>query len=181
MIRVKSFRKTAPVYEFVRRKNVILSVHTDKTDEEELQGVVNKAAKLLKGTAMELSDYTSSPDITSLPGRYRIFWEMTDSSNLDHNMLQDCANTLDQSFNSDYRRWRSGSQIAPLKLDIVKEGTFHMVMNSAVAKGASPAQYKPPRCVNHPQALEILNKEVIASFVSTIIPDPRPSALMSVQ
>jgi len=79
VIRVKSFRKTAPVYEFVRRKNVILSVHTDKTDEEELQGVVNKAAELLKGTAMELTDYTSTADITSLPGRYRIFWEMTET------------------------------------------------------------------------------------------------------
>jgi hypothetical protein len=79
VVRVKSFRKTAPVLEFVCRKNVILSVHTDKTDEKELQAVVNKASKLLAGTPMELGDYTSTADVTSLPGRYVIFWEMTNS------------------------------------------------------------------------------------------------------
>lgn len=63
----------------MRRKNVILSVHSDKTDEEELQAVVNKASELIAGTAMELSDYTSTADVTSLPGRYVIFWEMTNS------------------------------------------------------------------------------------------------------
>ena len=76
---MKRFRKTAPVYEFVRRKSVILSLHTDKTDEAELQAVVNKTARLLTGTAMELSDYTSTADVTSLPGHYVIFWEMTNS------------------------------------------------------------------------------------------------------
>lgn len=79
VIRVKSFRKTAPVYEFVRRKGVILSLHTDKTDEAELQAVVNKASALLTRTAMELSDFTSTADVTSLPGHYVIFWEMTNS------------------------------------------------------------------------------------------------------
>ncbi|KAG0603026.1 hypothetical protein M758_10G060100 [Ceratodon purpureus] len=175
VIRVKSFRKTAPVYEFVRRKNVILSVHTDKTDEEELQAVVNKASELLAGTAMELSDYTSTVDVTSLPGRYVIFWEMTSSSNLDHDVLQRCANKLDESFNNDYRRWRSGNQIGPLELSIVREGTFDKVMHSAVGRGASPSQYKPPRCVNHSQALEIIKAGVEASFLSTSTPEATPS------
>lgn len=176
VIRVKSFRKTCPVYEFVRRKNVILSVHTDKTDEEELQAVVDKACKLLKGTAMELSDYTSTSDFTTLPGSYRIFWELTNSRDLDNDVLQACANKLDESFNSVYRRWRSGNIISPLKLAIVREGTFLKVMKSAVSRGASPSQFKPPRCVNHPQALEILNEGSVALFVSAVTPDPRLSA-----
>jgi hypothetical protein len=32
--------KTVPVFEFVRRISVVLSVHADKTDEEELRVVV---------------------------------------------------------------------------------------------------------------------------------------------
>jgi len=70
-----------PVFAFVRRTNVILSVHSDKTDEEELQAVVDQAAKLLREAqpAMELSDYTAASDVSSLPGRYVIFLEMVDS------------------------------------------------------------------------------------------------------
>jgi hypothetical protein len=94
---------------------------------------------------------------------------------LDHDVLQRCANTLDESFNNSYRRWRSGNQIGPLELSIVREGTFDKVMNFAVERGASPAQYKFPRCVNHPQALEIIKAGVVASFLSTATPEATPS------
>uniref|UniRef100_A0A7I4CJG6 Uncharacterized protein n=1 Tax=Physcomitrium patens TaxID=3218 RepID=A0A7I4CJG6_PHYPA len=177
VLTMKRFHKTAPVFEFVRRKNVILSVHTDKTDEKELQSVVNLATEALAGTGMELSDYTSTADVSTLPGRYVIFWEMVDSSDLDYDVLQHCANTLDANFNSDYRRWRSGHQIGPLELRIVKEGTFNRVMDSAVARGASPSQYKPPRCVNNPHTRQILDDGLVASFHSTITPNPAPIAL----
>ena len=81
MIRVTSFRNTMLVFAFVRRMNVILSKHSDKTDEEELQTVVDKAAKLLREAqpAMELSDYIAASNVSSLPGRYVIFLEMVDS------------------------------------------------------------------------------------------------------
>lgn len=42
-----SFRKTVPVFAYVRRVSVVLSVHADKTDEEELQTVVDTARALL--------------------------------------------------------------------------------------------------------------------------------------
>lgn len=172
VLRVKRFHKTVPIFEFVRRKNVILSVHVDKTDEEELQLVVNRAAALLAGTGMELADYTSMADVSNLPGRYVIFWEMANSSNVDYDVLQQCANTLDANFNNSYRQWRSGHVIGPLELRIVKEGTFHRVMELAMSRGASASQYKPPRCVNNPDALQILEGGLVTSFVSTVTPDP---------
>jgi len=79
VLKVKGFRKTLPIFEFVQRKDVILSIHADKTDEKELQAVTNKACKLLEGTPLELADYTSTGDITSFPGHYILFWEMVDS------------------------------------------------------------------------------------------------------
>lgn len=95
---------------------------------------------------------------------------MGGDSNLDYNALQKCTNTLDESFNNSYKKWRSAKQIGPLELSVVREGTFNKVMSLAVGRGASPSQYKPPRCVNHPQALEILKDGVVASFVSTASP-----------
>ena len=52
----------------------------------------------------------------------------------------------------------------------MREGTFDKVMKAAVERGASPSQYKPPRCVNNPQALEIIKDGAVASFLSTSTP-----------
>lgn len=79
ILRVKSFRKGFPIFEYVRRKGVLLSVNLDKTDEAELQAVMDKASRLLEGTSMELADYTSTVDISSLLGHYVIYWEMANN------------------------------------------------------------------------------------------------------
>lgn len=79
ILRVKSFKRNYPIFEFLRRKNVILSVNLEKTDEPELQAVIDKACRLLKGTSMEVVDYTSIVDLALLPGHYIIYWEMVNN------------------------------------------------------------------------------------------------------
>lgn len=71
VLRVKSFRQSFPIFEYIRRKGVLLSVNMDKTDEAE-------ASRLLEGTSMKLGDYTSIVDISSL-GHNIINWEMTNT------------------------------------------------------------------------------------------------------
>ncbi|KAG0589054.1 hypothetical protein KC19_2G288100 [Ceratodon purpureus] len=80
-IRVTSFHKTLPLFAFVRRLSVVLSVHVEKTDEEELQAAVDNVAAILKesNVASEICDYTCTTDVSSNPGRYVIFCEMLDS------------------------------------------------------------------------------------------------------
>lgn len=76
---MQRLRKGYPIFEFVRRKNVVLSVDTDKTDEVELQVVIDKASAMLGGTSMELVDYTTTVDLSSIQGHYVIYWEMTNN------------------------------------------------------------------------------------------------------
>ncbi|CAM6025539.1 unnamed protein product, partial [Sphagnum balticum] len=169
VLRVKGFRKKAPIFEFAQRKNVVLSIFTEKVDEEELQGVVNKASQHLVETSMELADFSSTADILSSPGRYILFWEIISMSSgtLDAEVLQKCANTLDISFNHLYKKWRAAGQIGALELRILKEGSFDQLMASAVlSRGISPGQFKTPRCIKAPSVLEILNSLVVATFQS---------------
>ncbi len=74
---MKVFRKTAPIVEIIQRKNVNLSIHSEKIEEDELQAVVQKATQHLAGTSMELEDFSSTVDIVSSPGCYVLFWEIT--------------------------------------------------------------------------------------------------------
>lgn len=76
ILRVRRFIRNYPTFEFVRRKGVLLSVDMDKTDEVELQAVIEKASIFLEGTSMNLVDYTSTVDFSSIPGHYVVYWEM---------------------------------------------------------------------------------------------------------
>lgn len=76
ILRVRSFIKNYPTFEFVQRKGVLLSIDMDKTDEEELQVVIEKASRLLEETSMNLVDYTSTVDFSSIPGHYVVYWEI---------------------------------------------------------------------------------------------------------
>lgn len=90
---------------------------------------------------------------------------------MDHDVLQRCANTLDAGFSFAYQNQRRTDYIGPLELRIVKEGTFEQKMsNAAVMRGASPSQYKTPRCISNSQALEVLKQWTVASFHSTATP-----------
>ncbi|CAK9862846.1 unnamed protein product [Sphagnum jensenii] len=172
ILKVKGFRKTAPIVEIIQRKNVNLSIHSEKIEEEELQAVVKKATQQLAGTSMELEDFSSTVDIVSSPGCYILFWEIItrgDNKPLDVEVLQMCANTIDGGFNEIYQEWRAAGRIGPLELHIVKRGAFNKVVTSAVSKGASALQYKIPRCIKPPSAtLEILNAAVVATFKSQL-------------
>ena len=76
ILRVRRFIKNYPTFEFVQRKGVLLSVDIDKTDEVELQVVIEKASRFLEETSMNLVDYTSIVDFSSIPGHYVVYWEI---------------------------------------------------------------------------------------------------------
>ncbi|CAK9208572.1 unnamed protein product [Sphagnum troendelagicum] len=183
VLKVKGFRKTTPIFEYIGRQNVVLSIASEKTDEAELNSVVHKAARQLEGTGTELAEFSSMADMLASPAPcYVLFWEITARCNgiLDAEVLQKCTNTLDLSFNPRYRRWRNEGQIGPLELRIVTEGAFKQLMDSAVSRGTSSSQYKTPRHVKSPSsALEILDAAVVATFKSHANPmgnvDPPPS------
>ena len=58
----------------------MLSVYIEKTDEAELQMVVEKAAQTLKKADLDLAEFSSYGDLDSRPGHYVIFWELQSRS-----------------------------------------------------------------------------------------------------
>ncbi|GLJ39948.1 hypothetical protein SUGI_0817090 [Cryptomeria japonica] len=49
VVRMMGFNGGSPEFEFVQRNNVLLSANSDKTDEGELQNVMEKASTFVKG------------------------------------------------------------------------------------------------------------------------------------
>ncbi|KAK2657574.1 hypothetical protein Ddye_010626 [Dipteronia dyeriana] len=175
---VTGFHNAAPQFSFVRRKNVLLSIDSDKTDEAELQKGVDNASLLLKEFNTSVTEYTSYADTTTIPGHYVIFWELLvkDPSNSPTDeVLNKCCLAMEESMNSVYRQGRvADNSIGPLEIRVVRNGTFEELMDYAISRGASINQYKAPRCVSFSPILELLDARVVSKHLSPAAPQWTP-------
>ncbi|XP_050261003.1 probable indole-3-acetic acid-amido synthetase GH3.1 [Quercus robur] len=178
ILRVTGFHNSAPQFHFVRRKNVLLSIDSDKTDEAELQKAVENALQLLKEFNTSVVEYTSYADTKTIPGHYVIYWELLvkDSANSpSEEVLSQCCLAMEESLNSVYRQGRvADNSIGPLEIRVVKNGTFEELMDYAISRGASINQYKVPRCVNFTPIMELLDSRVVSTHFSPALPHWTP-------
>lgn len=173
VLRVAGFKNKAPQFNFICRKNVVLSIDSDKTDEVELQNAVKNAVSHLVPFDAQVTDYTSYADTTTIPGHYVLFWELSlnGSTPVPPSVFEDCCLAVEESLNSVYRQGRvSDKSIGPLEIKIVEAGTFDKLMDYALSLGASINQYKTPRCVKFAPIVELLNSRAVSSYVSPKCP-----------
>ncbi|KAL0376070.1 UNVERIFIED_CONTAM: putative indole-3-acetic acid-amido synthetase GH3.1 [Sesamum calycinum] len=174
ILRVTGFHNSAPQFQFIRRKNVLLSIDTDKTDEAELQTAIENASQLLRKFNTSVVEYTSYAETKTIPGHYVIYWELLakDSANSASNeVLDQCCLAMEESLNSVYRQCRvSDNSIGPLEIRVVKNGTFEELMDYAISRGASINQYKVPRCVSFTPIMELLDSRVVSTHFSPSLP-----------
>ncbi|KAK8519069.1 hypothetical protein V6N13_017686 [Hibiscus sabdariffa] len=173
ILRVSGFKNNAPQFNFVCRKNVVLSIDSDKTDEVELQNAVKNAASRLVQFEASLVEYTSYADTSATPGHYVLYWELSvkDATLIPPSVFENCCFVVEESLNSVYRQGRVWDKsIGPLEIRVVENGTFDMLMDFALTQGASINQYKTPRCVKYAPIIELLNSRVVSSYFSPKCP-----------
>lgn len=174
MLQVTGFHNRAPQFRFICRRNVLLSVDTDKTNEEDLHKSITVAKKLLEPYHALLVEYTSYADTCILPGHYVLFWEIQVqgseanlATELDDKVLQECCIAVEEELDYIYRRCRANDKsVGPLEIRVVVPGTFEELMDLLIDQGGSINQYKTPRCIKSKAALKLLNSRVKASFFS---------------
>ncbi|KAM0835291.1 hypothetical protein ACQ4PT_063038 [Festuca glaucescens] len=181
VLRVAGFHNAAPQFQFVRRKNVLLSIESDKTDEAELQRAVERAAALLRPHGAAVAEYTSQACTRTIPGHYVIYWELLATGSggaggVDKETLDNCCLEMEEALNTVYRQSRvADGSIGPLEIRVVRPGTFEELMDYAISRGASINQYKAPRCVTFPPIIELLDSRVVSSHFSPALPHWTPT------
>ncbi|CAN6690501.1 unnamed protein product [Malus baccata var. baccata] len=174
VLQVTGFHNKAPQFRFICRRNVVLSIDTDKTNEEDLHKSVSVAKKLLEPFNALLVEYTSYADTSCLPGHYVLYWEiiyhgsMVDSTApLDDKVMQECCIAVEEELDYIYRRCRTyDKSVGPLEIRVVEPGTFDALMDYFISQGGSINQYKTPRCIKSNKALKLLDSNVKACFFS---------------
>lgn len=174
VLRVTGFHNRAPQFKFICRRNVVLSIDNDKTNEEDLHKSITTAKKLLEPYNALLVEYTSCADTSSVPGHYVLYWEILQNAlftdfptPLDAKVLQECCIAVEEELDYVYRRCRAyDKSVGPLEIRLVEPGTFEALMDFFISQGGSINQYKTPRCIKSNAALKLLNSHVTASFFS---------------
>ncbi|TYK29619.1 indole-3-acetic acid-amido synthetase GH3.17-like [Cucumis melo var. makuwa] len=180
ILKVTGFHNKAPQFKFIHRRNVVLSIDTDKTNEDDLLNAITKAKLLVEPLGVLLTEYTSYADTESIPGHYVLFWEMKRRSGSNYenfeelvevDLMEECCSSIEESLDSVYRRCRSKDKsIGPLEIRVVKHGAFDALMDFCVSQGSSVNQYKTPRCIKSEEAIKILDSRVVARYFSKKTP-----------
>lgn len=180
VLQVVGFYNQAPQFRFICRRNVILSIDSDKTNEEELHKSVSEAKKLLESHNAMLVEYTSYADTSTVPGHYVLYWEITYTSSeaaaVGEEVLRECCAAVEESLGFIYRRCRASDQsVGALEIRVLEGGTFDSLMDLFIGHGGgSINQYKTPRCIKSSTALALLESKVLGSFFSPRVPSYSP-------
>ncbi|CAN8299597.1 unnamed protein product [Cochlearia groenlandica] len=178
LLLVTGFYNNAPQFKFVRRENVVLSIDTDKTNEEDLFKAVNQAKIVLDSSDHTLVDFTSYADISTSPGHYVIYLEVKAKEEeeeeekkkkkyleLNQETFSKCCLVMEDSLDNVYKRCRfKDGSVGPMEIRVVRQGTFDLLMDFFITQGASTGQYKTPRCIKSEKALEFIEACVVARF-----------------
>ncbi|KAH7651573.1 Jasmonic acid-amido synthetase JAR1 protein [Dioscorea alata] len=168
VVKVAGFHNSTPELRFVRRRSLLLTINIDKNTEKDLQLAVEEATKLLAAEKLEVVDFSSHVDVSTDPGHYVIFWEL--SGNAREDVLSNCCDCLDRAFiDAGYVSSRKVRSIGPLELRIVKRGTFQKILDHFLSLGAAVSQFKTPRCVgqSNSKVLQILDDNVTDNYFSS--------------
>ncbi|VVA92036.1 unnamed protein product [Arabis nemorensis] len=153
ILEVIGFHDNTPQFRFARRKNVVLSIQTEATTEEDLLKAVTNAKLVLESSDLTLMEFTSYADISTAPGHYVLYWELKTNkfnnnnatTKLDENVLAECCYVVEESLDALYRKERTkDGKIGALEIRVVQNGTFDALMDFFVSRGGSVTQYKTP-------------------------------------
>ncbi|XP_073115072.1 jasmonoyl--L-amino acid synthetase GH3.5 [Elaeis guineensis] len=168
VVKIARFHNSTPELQFICRRSLLLSINIDKNTEKDLQLAVEEATKLLAAEKLEVVDFTSHVDVSTDPGHYVIFWEL--SSSASEEVLSSCCNCLDLAFvDAGYVSSRKIRSIGPLELRVLRKGTFQKILDHYLVLGAAVSQFKTPRFVgpSNSKVLQILCRNVVESYFST--------------
>ncbi|CAF2282673.1 BnaA04g16140D [Brassica napus] len=149
---VTGFYNKTPQFRFVRRKDTVISVHIEKTTEEDIVNAVNRVTTVLESAGLMLMGFTCKSDMSTFPGHYVFYWEFKAKKidcivKLDNNVMVKCCCVMEESFNALYRRHRRKyGTIGPLEIRVMQQGTFDSLMEYFISQGAFAHQYKTPLC-----------------------------------
>ncbi|MBO6259712.1 MAG: GH3 auxin-responsive promoter family protein [Lachnospiraceae bacterium] len=148
VVRVKGFYNESPMVSFLYRKNQMISIAGEKTNEEALRWTIER---FQDETGLLITDYSVYADTDSKPGRYVLLMEP--DKEIDESKLQeyrDVAEKLLGQANPSFGQKIMNGTLGKTKLCITQQETYMLYRDVMIMKGVSQNQLKPVRAIDTP-------------------------------
>lgn len=159
IVKVVDYYYKSPVIEFLYRKGQILNIAAEKTQESAVQYALMEAKKKWNS---HLVDYTVTHDLSSPVGCYCFYVEVG-NPDLFMNNIERNRDALEKALGEANPRYLAGikaNRIAPLKLKVVRTGTFQRLKNQLSKGGTSINQLKIPRVIKDRKLILLLEQSI---------------------
>lgn len=147
VIRVTGFTDEAPRIKFVFRRNQLINLAAEKTNDEQMSWVIREFEK---ETGSKVMDYSVYPDTESKPPRYVVFMEADPIPDQSLDELSDLVHTKLSITNPDVDEVYQHGTIAKSRVLFVQPETYLLYRELMIRKGASANQLKPVRILDNP-------------------------------
>ena len=148
VVRVTGFYNEAPMIRFNYRKDQLISIAGEKTNEEALRWAITQFSL---EASVHVNDYSIYADDSTSPGHYVILVEpdqIVPKESLTH-FREIMENKLMQA-NPAYGDMRRAGSLGPLELVFLQQQTYQLYRDLMIMKGFSANQLKPPRIIDNP-------------------------------
>lgn len=155
VIRVTGFYNESPMVQFVCRKNQMLSIAGEKTNEEAVRWSIEE---FMKDTGLVVNDYSVYADTDTEPGHYTFYMEPdTIVPKEEIGKYRDAIEYRMMQANPSYGDKIRTGVLAPTELKFVQQETYQLYRDMMIMKGTSPNQLKPVRVIDTPMKLRFFN------------------------
>ena len=148
VIKVTGFLGTCPLVRFLYRKNQVIDMAGEKTNDD----ILNKAIfSFNQRVVFDLVEYSIYADYNYSPGRYIVFIEGENFKG--EKDICKMARILDEEIgraNPSYRDKLKKKILSPLKLYFLRKNSFSIYRQLMVAQGGAVTQLKPVRVIDNP-------------------------------
>ena len=148
IIRVTGFYNETPMLRFIYRKNLLVSIAGEKTNEEALQWAVTEFSR---ATGIRVIDYSVFADEASEPGHYVMLLEPEQV--VKKESLAWCRDVLESKLmqaNPSYGDMIRTGVLSPMELVFLQQQTYQLYRDLMDMKGVTANQQKPVRVIDTP-------------------------------
>ncbi len=148
VVRVTGYYNETPVIRFIYRKEQLISIAGEKTNEEDLRWAIDQFSI---ETGIGVSDYSLYADLSTSPGHYVLLMEPSELLEKDQipTLRAVLERTLSQA-NPTYGEMVRTHVLGGLELMILQQQTYQLYRDMMAMKGVSSNQIKPVRLIETP-------------------------------
>ncbi len=149
VVRVTGFYNEAPMITFLYRKNQMISIEGEKTNEEALRWTI---ARFSDDAGVFVRDYSVYADTSTAPGRYVVLIEPDED--IDPEKLPEYRDIIEKRLseaNPSFGTKVATGILGRTKLCVTQKEAYMFYRDMMILKGVSPNQLKPVRVIDTQQ------------------------------